>query len=65
MPDHDKLMPVDPSDLVAALAFALRYHARNNAEIVATPLVEHLVARGFAIVKPLTAQVAQRAVRKH
>jgi hypothetical protein len=30
MPDVDKLTPADPSDLAAALAFALRYQGRKR-----------------------------------
>ena len=30
MPDVDNLMPADPSDLAAALAFALRYQGRKR-----------------------------------
>ena len=30
MPDADKLTPADPSDLAAALAFALRYQGRKR-----------------------------------
>ena len=48
----DKLTPADPSDLAAALAFALRYQGRKRvhnadeimAEILAQRLVEHLSA---------------------
>ncbi len=51
MPDAaDKLLPAHPSDLAAALAFALRYQGRKRvhnadeimAEIVAKRPVEHL-----------------------
>jgi hypothetical protein len=56
MPDPaDKLTPADPSDLVGALAYALRYQGRKRvhtadaimAEIVAARLVEHLERPGF------------------
>jgi hypothetical protein len=59
MPDADKLTPVDPSDLAAALAYALRYQGRKRvhnadelmAEIVVKPLVEHLERTGFVVMK--------------
>ena len=59
MPDRDKLTRVDPSDLVAALAFALRFHGRKRvhsademmAEIVARRLVEHLDRAGFVVMQ--------------
>jgi hypothetical protein len=59
MPDTDKLSPADPSDLTAALAFALRYQGRKRvhnadeimAEIVAKRLVEHLERTGFVVMK--------------
>ena len=55
----DKLTPADPSDLAAALAFALRYQGRKRvhnadeimAEIVAKRLVEHLERAGFVVMK--------------
>jgi hypothetical protein len=58
MPD-DKLVPADPGDLAAALAFALRYAGRKRvhnadeimAEIVAKRLVEHLQRSGFVVMK--------------
>ena len=54
-----KLIPADPSDLAAALAYALRYQGRKRihnadkimAEIVAKRLVEHLARAGFVILK--------------
>jgi hypothetical protein len=59
MPDADKLTPADPSDLAAALAFALRYQGRKRvhnsdeimAEIVASRLVEYLGDAGFVVMK--------------
>ena len=60
MPDTaDKLTPAAPSDLAAALAFALRHQGRKRvhkadeimAEIVAQRLVEHLERAGFVIMK--------------
>ena len=59
MPDADKLTPADPSDLAAALAFALRYQGRKRvhnadeimAEIVAKRLVDHLERAGFVVMK--------------
>ena len=59
MPDADNLTPADPSDLTAALAYALRYQGRkrvHNAdeimtEIVAKRLVEHLGRAGFVVMK--------------
>ena len=59
MPDADKLTPADPSDLAAALAFALRYKGRKRvhnadeimAEIVAKRLVDHLEGTGFVVMK--------------
>ncbi len=59
MPDPDALAPVDPSDLAAALAYALRFQARKRAhnadeimaEIVAKHLVDHLDRAGFVIMK--------------
>ena len=58
MPD-DKLVPADPNDVAAALAFALRYAGRKRvrtahailAEIVAKRLVEHLERSGFAVMR--------------
>ena len=55
----DKLSPADPSDLAAALAFALRYQGRKRvhdadeimAEIVAKRLVRHLERSGFVVMK--------------
>ena len=52
----DKLTPADPSDLAAALAYALRYQGRKRvhnadetmAEIVAKRLVEHLERRDLS-----------------
>jgi hypothetical protein len=54
MPD-EKLVPADPNDVAAALAFALRYAGRKRvrtadaimAEIIAKRLVEHLERAGF------------------
>ena len=60
VPDSaDKLTVADPSDLAAALAFALRYQGRKRihsadeimAEIVAKRLVEHLERAGFVVMK--------------
>lgn len=59
MPDADKLTPADPSDLAAALAYALRFQGRKRihnadeimAEIVAKRLVEHLERAGFVVMK--------------
>ena len=60
MPDAaDKLTPADPSDLAAALAFALRFQGRKRvhnadeimAEIVAKRLVEHLERAGFVVMQ--------------
>jgi hypothetical protein len=59
MPEADKLMAADPSDLAAALAFALRIEGRKRvhnadeimAEIVAKRLVEHLERSGFVVMK--------------
>ena len=58
MPD-DKLVPADPNDVAAALAFALRYAGRKRvrtadailAEIIAKRLVEHLERAGFVVMK--------------
>ena len=46
MPDADKLTPADPSDLAAALAFALRYAGRkrvHNADEIMARLSQALV----------------------
>ena len=59
MPDANNLTPADPSDLAAALAFALRYQGRKRvhnadeimAEIVAKRLVEHLERAVFVVMK--------------
>ena len=59
MPEADKLTPADPSDLAAALAFALRYQGRKRvhnadeimSEIVAKRLVEYLERAGFVVMK--------------
>jgi len=55
----DKLTPVDPRDLAATLAFALRYPGRERlqnadeimAEIVPRRLVEHLRRVGFVVME--------------
>ena len=57
--DIEKLTLANPSDLAAALAFALRYQGRKRvhnadeimAEILAKRLVEHLERDGFVIMK--------------
>ncbi len=59
MPDADKLTPADPSDLAAALAYALRYQGRERVRktdelmsaIVAKRLVEYLERAGFVVMK--------------
>ena len=59
MPDADKLTPADPSDLAAALGFALRYQGRKRvhnadeimAEIVAKRLADHLKRAGLVVMK--------------
>ena len=59
MPNADTLTPADPSDLAAALAFALRYQGRKRvhnadeimAEIIARRLVEHLARAGFVVMR--------------
>jgi hypothetical protein len=59
VPDADELTPADPSDLAAALAFALRYQGRKRvhnadelmSEIVAKRLVEHLARAGFVVMR--------------
>ncbi len=59
MPDADKLTSADPSDLAAALAYALWFQGRKRvrnadeimAEIVAQHLVEHLERACFVITK--------------
>jgi hypothetical protein len=60
MPDPaEKLTPADPTDLAAALAFALRFSGRKRvhnademmAEIVAKRLVEHLERAGFVVMR--------------
>jgi hypothetical protein len=61
MADPDILTPADPTDLAAALAFALRYQGRKRvhnademmAEIVAKRIIEHLDRAGFVIMKRL------------
>jgi len=71
MPDTDKLMPADPSDLADALAFALRFHGRKRmhnadeimADIVAKRLVEHLERAGFVVMKR-PAEVGAAALRR-
>ena len=53
------LTPASPDDLVAALAFALRFSGRKRvhnadeimAEIVAKRLAEHLNRAGFVVMK--------------
>ena len=58
LPD-DKLVPADPNDVAAALAFALRYAGRKRvrtadailAEIVAKRQVEHLERAGFVVMR--------------
>jgi hypothetical protein len=58
MSNRDKLIPADPSDLTAALAFALRPHGRKShfadepfAEILAKRLVEYLDRAGFVVMQ--------------
>jgi hypothetical protein len=59
MPDTDNLIPADPSELTAALSFALRFQGRKRVhradeilvEIVAKRLVEHLARAGFVVKK--------------
>jgi hypothetical protein len=60
MPEPDeKLTPVDPDDLAAALAFALRFEGRKRqhdadafmADIVAKRLVRHLQRAGYIVMK--------------
>jgi hypothetical protein len=59
MADPDILTPADPTDLAAALAFALRSQGRKRvhnademmAEIVAKRLVEHVERAGFVVMK--------------
>ena len=59
MPEADPLTPADPSELVDAIAFALRFAGRKRvhsadeimAGIVARRLVEHLERAGFVIMK--------------
>jgi hypothetical protein len=56
---RDTLTAADPSDLAAALAFALRFEGRKRvhsadeimAEIVARRLVDHLRRAGFVVMK--------------
>ncbi len=68
MPDADKLTPADPSDLAAALAFALRYQGRKRvhnadeimAEIVAKRLFDHLKRAGFVVVSGRRTSEPQR-----
>jgi hypothetical protein len=70
MPDVDKLAPADPSDLAAALAYALRYQGRkrvHNAndimlEIVAKRL-EHSERSGFVVMKRV-AEIGAAALRR-
>ncbi len=55
----ERLTPADPTDLIAALAFALRYQGRKRvhnadeimAEIVAKRLADHLERAGFVVMK--------------
>jgi len=55
----ENLTPADPTDLAAALAFALRLQGRKRvhnadeimAEIVARRMVEHLGRSGFVVMK--------------
>jgi hypothetical protein len=58
MPNPNKLVPADPLDLTAALAFALRPHRRKShfpdepiVEIVAKRLVEYLDRAGFVVIQ--------------
>lgn len=59
MPDADNLTPADPSELAAALSFALCFQGRRRvqkadeimARIVAKRLVEHLERAGFVVKK--------------
>ena len=59
MPEaSEPLTRADPTDLAAALAFALRYQGRKRvhadeimAEIVAARLVDHLERAGFVVMK--------------
>lgn len=59
MSDALPLKPAAPEDLIAALAFALRFQGRKRvhnadeimAEIVAKRLVEHLQRAGFVVMR--------------
>ncbi len=59
MSDPAALEPATPEDLIAALAFALRFQGRKRvhnadeimAEIVAKRLAEHLQRAGFVVMK--------------
>ena len=60
MPDPDeKVTPVDPEDLAAALAFALQFEGRKRqhdtdafmADIVAKRLVRYLERAGYVVMK--------------
>ena len=59
MSDAVPLQPATPEDLIAALAFALRFQGRKRvhnadeimAEIVAKRLAEHLQRAGFVVMK--------------
>ena len=59
MPASQKLTPADPSDLAAAIAFALHYQGGKRvhdadelmSEIVAKRLVEHLARAGLVVMR--------------
>ncbi len=51
MPEADKLTPADPSDLAAALAFALRYQGRkrvHNADEIMAEIVAKMSVIAFS-----------------
>ena len=50
MSDADKLTPADPSDLAAALAFALRYQGRKRVHN-ADEIMAEIVAAVFVVMK--------------
>ena len=77
MADPERLSPVSPADLAAALAFALRFAGRKRihnadeimAEIVAKRLVEHLERSGFVVMRrthdPFGGATLGRGFRTH
>lgn len=62
MADKPRLLPVEPEDLLFALAFGLQFRSRNSkpqvaglaAQITASHLMEYLDRSGFVVMRKAT-----------